>query len=91
MRKTVLALLLLSAVSSFAQSASDVGEVLFANSGAEAAQPPFRRGLALLHNFEYPDAAQAFKAAQQADQDFAMAYWGEAMLMSFDESLRRPG
>ncbi len=79
MRKTVLAILLLSALSSFAQSASDVGEVLLANSGAEAAQAPFRRGLALLHNFEYSDAAEQFRAAQQADPDFAMAYWGEAM------------
>jgi hypothetical protein len=79
MRKTVLAALLLSAVASFAQTASDVGEVVFANSGAEAAQAPFRRGLALLHNFEYADAAEEFRAAQKADPDFAMAYWGEAM------------
>src|SRR5688572_15187636 len=79
MRKTLLIVLLLSAVSSFAQTASDVGEVVFANSGAEAAQTPFRRGLALLHNFEYADAAEEFRAAQKADPDFAMAYWGEAM------------
>lgn len=79
MRTTLLALLLLTAIPMTAQQGSDVGEVTFANSGAEKAQEPFRRGLALLHNFEYPDAAQAFKAAQQADPDFAMAYWGEAM------------
>ncbi|MFP5246242.1 MAG: hypothetical protein ACLGH0_06065, partial [Thermoanaerobaculia bacterium] len=58
---------------------SDVGEVAFANSGAPAAQPSFRRALALLHNFEYPYAAEAFREAQQLDPDFAMAYWGEAM------------
>jgi hypothetical protein len=62
-----------------AQTADDVGEVSFANSGSEAAQMPFRRGLALLHNFEYPDAAEAFRAAQKTDPSFAMAYWGEAM------------
>jgi tetratricopeptide (TPR) repeat protein len=33
----------------------------------------------LLHLFEYPDAAKAFRQAQQLDPDFAMAYWGEAM------------
>jgi len=70
------------AASSTAASAGDVGdvgEVSFANSGAAAAQEPFRRGLALLHNFEYPMAAESFRKAQQLDPNFAMAYWGEAM------------
>ncbi len=79
MRSISLLLLLLFSVPLFAQDASGVGEVAFANSGAEAAQKPFRRGLALLHNFEYPTAATAFREAQQADPSFAMAYWGEAM------------
>ena len=56
-----------------------VGQVDFANSGAPAAQAPFLRGLALLHNFEYSAAAAAFREAQQADPGFALAYWGEAM------------
>ncbi|MGZ8361991.1 MAG: hypothetical protein ACXWUX_15845 [Allosphingosinicella sp.] len=56
-----------------------VGEVTFANSGAPVAQAPFRRGLALLHNFEYGAAAAAFREAQAADPGFAMAFWGEAM------------
>ena len=51
----------------------------FENSGAATAQEPFLRGLALLHNFEYPRAAEAFRQAQAADPGFAMAYWGEAM------------
>ena len=59
--------------------ASGVGDVRFANSGSPAAQERFHYGLAQLHNFEYDDAARAFRAAQQADADFAMAYWGEAM------------
>ena len=58
---------------------ADVGEVAFANSGAPAAQAAFRRGLAQLHNFEYPRAAAEFRKAQEADPSFAMAYWGEAM------------
>jgi tetratricopeptide (TPR) repeat protein len=57
----------------------DVGEVSFANSGPAAAQAEFLHGLALLHNFEYPDAAGHFRSAQQIAPDFAMAYWGEAM------------
>src|SRR5688572_19664030 len=57
----------------------DLGDVRFANSGAQAAQAPFRRGLALLHNFEYGTAAAAFREAQTADPAFVMAFWGEAM------------
>ena len=38
----------------------DLGEVAFANSGAPAAQAPFRRGLALLHNFEYRPRPRRF-------------------------------
>lgn len=60
-------------------AADDVGVVTFANSGAPEAQGAFARGLALLHNFEYPDAADAFREAQKIDPGFAMAYWGEAM------------
>lgn len=45
----------------------------------EAAQGAFLRGLSLLHNFEYNYAAEQFKAAQEADPGFVMAYWGEAM------------
>ena len=36
------------------------------------------QGVLYLHNFEYDDAARAFKNAQRADPDFALAYWGEA-------------
>jgi hypothetical protein len=62
-----------------ASAQSEVGEVSFANSGSPAAQEPFLRGLALLHNFEYPSAAEQFRKAQTIDPDFAMAFWGEAM------------
>lgn len=39
----------------------------------------FVRGVLLLHLFEYPDAAAAFRDAERLDATFAMAYWGEAM------------
>jgi tetratricopeptide (TPR) repeat protein len=62
-----------------AHSGERLGVVSFPNSGARAAQQPFLRGLALLHNFEYDDARTDFRAAEQADPNFAMAYWGEAL------------
>jgi tetratricopeptide (TPR) repeat protein len=82
MGKVIMALgclLALLSSTSFAQPPQKLGEVAFANSGAAEAQAPFLRGLALLHNFEYESAAEAFKAAQNVDPDFVMAYWGEAM------------
>jgi tetratricopeptide (TPR) repeat protein len=60
-------------------SGSPVGVVAFENSGRPVAQKDFLYGLAQLHNFEYGDAAAAFRRAQQADPGFALAYWGEAM------------
>lgn len=59
--------------------AGSLGEVAFENSGAAAAQEPFLRGLALLHSFEYDDAAEAFREAQRADESFALAFYGEAL------------
>src|SRR5215217_8644653 len=50
------ALFLVLGIPALAQKTqSEVGEVSFANSGSPAAQEPFLRGLALLHNFEYAD------------------------------------
>ena len=62
-----------------AQAPTSAGVVSFRNSGAPAAQAPFLRGLALLHDFEYERAAAEFQKAEAADPGFAMAYWGEAM------------
>jgi tetratricopeptide (TPR) repeat protein len=58
---------------------TEYGATEFENSGAEAAQEPFLRGLLMLHSFEYDDARAAFQKAQEIDPDFAMAHWGEAM------------
>lgn len=77
--RLALAAVFLFASTSPARAQSSVGEVSFANSGAPAAQADFLRGLAQLHNFEYEDAAAAFRKAEGIDPDFAMAYWGEAM------------
>jgi tetratricopeptide (TPR) repeat protein len=56
-----------------------LGSVVFRNSGSEPAQADFLRGVALLHSFEYYDAAKAFRAAQKADKSFALAYWMDAL------------
>jgi tetratricopeptide (TPR) repeat protein len=77
-RISLLAIILLCACTAL-QAQSSVGDVSFANSGAPEAQRDFLRGLAQLHNFEFDDAAAAFRRAEQIDPDFAMAYWGEAM------------
>ncbi len=58
---------------------SGYGHVDFASSGARSAQADFLEGMALLHDFEYPAAAEAFRRAEAIDPSFAMAYWGEAM------------
>jgi len=56
-----------------------LGHVDFPNTGPAAAQEPFLRGVLLLHSFEYPDAAEAFREAQAAAPDFGLASWGEAL------------
>jgi tetratricopeptide (TPR) repeat protein len=72
----VVALLL---VRTAAAQAPHLGTIDFPNSGAAAAQPPFIRGVLLLHSFEYGPAAAAFQEAERVDPGFAMAYWGEAL------------
>jgi len=76
-RALVAALLVASA--SRASTQEQLGVIVFPNSGSEAAQPAFLRGVKLLHSFEFDDAAAAFREAQQQDPGFALAYWGEAM------------
>ena len=44
------------------------------------AQAAFEQGMLLLHLFEYPFAEAAFQRAEAIDPNFAMAYWGEAMV-----------
>lgn len=65
-----------------AKHAPTLGTIVFPNSGSAAAQEPFLRGIALLHSFEYEEAADAFRVAQRADPAFALAYWGEALTYS---------
>jgi len=75
----MLLLIFMVTVSSAQDRSKLLGQISFLNSGAPQAQADFIEGVLFLHNFEYEDAARAFRRAQQADPDFALAYWGEAM------------
>jgi hypothetical protein len=59
-----------------------LGVLDFPNSGSEAAQEAFERGVKLLHSFEFDDARTAFIEAQEIDPRFVMAIWGEAMTLN---------
>ena len=61
------------------ESMEGLGSLSFPHSGNDAAHGPFLRGVLLLHSFEYETSAEAFREAQEADPQFALAYWGEAM------------
>lgn len=80
LRYYVLPLLLITAILTTNTQAQDklLGKIDFPNSGAAEAQADFMQGMLFLHNFEYDDAARAFRRAQEKDPDFALAYYGEA-------------
>ncbi len=56
-----------------------VGVVHFDNSCTASAQPPFARGMALLHSFEFGTARAAFDETLQLDPGCAIALWGIAL------------
>ena len=59
----------------------ELGTVDFPTSTrSREAQAHFLRGVAALHSFWYPVAFEEFRAATKIDPDFAMGYWGEAMV-----------
>lgn len=62
-----------------AENTDQLGTISLNVTCGEDARPHFEKGLKLLHNFEYEDAATAFIKAQEVDSTCALAYWGEAM------------
>src|SRR5215210_6520998 len=56
-----------------------LGRIDFPTTASPAAQKHFLRGVAALHSFWYEEAVDAFRAAQEAEPGFALAYWGEAL------------
>ena len=59
---------------------TDVGTIEFpVSTNSTEAQAHFLRGATILHSFGWKQAIESFKAAQAADPDLAMAYWGESL------------
>jgi hypothetical protein len=61
------------------QNEGGLGKVHFAVTCNPAVQERFDRGVALLHNFVFPDTVKTFTAVIQEDPSCAMGYWGLAM------------
>jgi tetratricopeptide (TPR) repeat protein len=57
----------------------NVGNISFPTSARAEAQRHFLRGVAILHSFGWKQAITEFQAAQKAQPDFALAYWGESL------------
>ena len=57
----------------------NVGSINFPTSVTGEAQQHFLRGVAVLHSFGWEQAQEQFRAAQEIEPDFAMAYWGETL------------
>jgi tetratricopeptide (TPR) repeat protein len=70
-------------------SMEKLGQVHFPVSCAAKSQPPFERGIALLHSFGYTLAEQQFQSIAEGDPTCAMAHWGVAMTQ-FRELWGRP-
>ena len=90
-KASLIAFLILSGQNAIAHDGEDedsaeslliLGVLDFPNSGSEAAQEAFERGVKLLHSFEFDDARTAFIEAQEIDPRFVMAIWGEAMTLN---------
>jgi hypothetical protein len=85
MNFTLIVAVVLSAVSAFTSpqqhqhGPEQLGTVKFETSCAAAAQPPFLRGMALLHSFEFGPAIESFNAAAAADPGCGIAHWGVAL------------
>jgi hypothetical protein len=77
-RLTCLALAL-ALVAPVSAQLDNVGNLSFPTSGSPKAQQHFLRGVAILHSFGWKQAIAEFKLAQQAEPNFAMAYWGETL------------
>ena len=55
-----------------------LGTVSFPTSCSSAVQPVIEHGVALLHSFQYDEAAHGFDDAAHRDASCAMCHWGNA-------------
>ena len=79
--------LFIGAAKAYAQTVADPGAPALIEGVAssaldatvnEAARPYFEQGVGLVDGFNHFEAVRAFRAAQAADPDCALCYWGEA-------------
>ena len=70
-------------------SSEQLGTVTFVTSCARSQEAFFNRGVALLHDFWYEEAARQFERIATADPSCAMAHWGIAM-SQFHQIWNRP-
>ncbi len=56
-----------------------LGTIDFPTKANPASHAAFIRGVLLMHNFHYPQAAAEFEKAEKLDPTDVMGYWGEAM------------
>jgi tetratricopeptide (TPR) repeat protein len=56
-----------------------LGSIDFPTKANAASHKAFIRGVLLMHNFHYPQAAAQFREAEKLDSTDVMGYWGEAM------------
>ena len=68
-------------VAAHSPQGSQLGTVHFPTSAAPEVQPSIERGVALLHSFQYLEAAQAFDDAARRDTSCAVCHWGQAMAL----------
>lgn len=80
MRQTLRCVALMTFFGAAPLASQQLGTINFPTSAPASAQPSFTRGVLFLHSFEYESAAQAFREAQRLAPNFALAYWGEAMM-----------
>lgn len=60
-------------------AAPALGQISFPTRARPASHAAFLRGVLLMHNFHYAQAATAFREAEKLDSTDVMGYWGEAM------------
>ena len=78
-RWLVCAVLTLALTAPAVAQLENVGSISFPTSARPEAQQHFLRGVAILHSFGWKQAITEFQAAQKAQPDFALAYWGESL------------
>lgn len=73
-------ILLLCAAPLAAQHGTELGRLSFPTSATDhRAQAEFERATLLLHSFEYEDARECYRRAQEIEPGLAIAHWGEAL------------